>query len=74
MPLPESLLSSRVPDLQLDRLAAHVYYPGAELHADGVVGVLFDCSRDAEARTSVRSRLGTSSSSVALVVVCGGCL
>lgn len=43
-PLPKPLLASGVPDLQFDRLPADVDHPGAELHADGVVGVLFDWS------------------------------
>lgn len=40
---PESLLAGRVPDLQLDRFPADVDNSGAKLHANGVVGVLFDC-------------------------------
>lgn len=41
--LPKPLLAGSVPDLQFDRLPADVDHPGAELHANGVVGVLFDC-------------------------------
>lgn len=42
--LPESLLSSGVPDLQFDRLPGNVDNPGTKLHADGVVGILFNCT------------------------------
>lgn len=41
---PESLLAGRVPDLQLDRFPADVDNSGTKLHANGVVGVLFDCA------------------------------
>lgn len=42
--LPESLLAGCVPDLQLDRLAADVDNTGTKLDANGVVGVLLDCT------------------------------
>lgn len=42
--LPESLLAGGVPNLQLDRLPADIDHSGAKLHANGVVGVLFDCA------------------------------
>lgn len=41
--LPESLLPSRVPDLQLHRFAADGHHLRPEFHPDGVVGVLLDC-------------------------------
>jgi len=56
--LPESLLPSRVPDLQFDRLSTDVDDPGSKLHADGVVGVLFDCSRNAQKRRAKKKRHG----------------
>lgn len=46
--LPESLLPSSVPDLQFNRLPTDVDHSGTKLHADGVVGVLFNCSMVAE--------------------------
>lgn len=58
--LPKPLLAGSVPDLQFDRLPADVDHPGAELHANGVVGVLFDCvsvrERDASGRERNSSR------------------
>ena len=39
---PEALLARRVPDLQLDLLAAHLDYPRAKLHADRVGAVRHD--------------------------------
>lgn len=45
---PEALLSGRVPDLQLDFLAAHLDYPRAELDADGVGAVGHDCVAERE--------------------------
>lgn len=47
---PEALLSRRVPDLQLDLLAAHFDYPRAELNADRVGAVRHDCRGGRNAR------------------------
>lgn len=44
--LPESLLPSCVPDLQFDCLPADIDHSRTELHADGVVRVLFNCHRE----------------------------
>ena len=46
MGLPESFLPSGVPDLQFDCLSTYIDHSGTKLHADGVVGVLFNCSRN----------------------------
>lgn len=40
---PEALLSRRVPDLQLDLLAAHFDYPRTKLYTDCVGAVRHDC-------------------------------
>lgn len=47
---PEALLPRRVPDLQLDLLAAHFDDPRAELHADCVGAVRHDCGGGRNAR------------------------
>lgn len=41
--LPESFLSSCVPNLQLHRLTTNIDYLGAEFYTNSVAGVLFDC-------------------------------
>lgn len=50
MSLPESLLTSSVPNLQFDRLSTNIDDPGTKLHTDGVVGVLFNCNMNTEKR------------------------
>lgn len=59
--VPESLLPSGVPDLQFDRLSTNIDHSGTKFHADGVVGVLFDCNKDAERRVKQSNLLWLSS-------------
>lgn len=55
--LPKPFLAGGVPDLQFDRLPTYVDHSGAELHADGVVGVLFDCVVVRETLPTVSSQI-----------------
>lgn len=48
--LPKPLLAGCVPNLELHSLSTHVDHPRSKLHADCVVGVLFDWEWEGEKR------------------------
>lgn len=60
--LPETLLPSSVPDLQLDRFPSDVNHSGTKLHTDGVIGVLFNCNTERQGNGGNRKKYPAQSS------------